>query len=91
MSELKIFQVTESECWAGYDAKSCQQAFLTAVGDGGEELLEEFGDPMEVDPEQLVVTEVDEPGQPKISGTEILGKIIAENIPVPHFVSTSEY
>lgn len=92
--ELKIFQITETEWWAGYDGESVRAAFQQTIGEDADEQLAEFGVPEPIEDSDLdafVVTDVDEAGQPKHTGREILADIAARGISVPCFVATTEY
>lgn len=94
MSRLKIFQVTDVDWWAGYDAQSVREAYREQVGPEADDLLAEFGEAYELSPEaaeKFIVTDVDEPRQPKHTGAEILVGLKEIGAKVPCFIASSEY
>lgn len=91
---LRIYQVTECDWWAGYDIVSVQAAYRECVGEEADDYMGDFGMPEAIADEDLddfIVTDVDEPEQPKHTGREILAEIIASKRKVPCFVASTEY
>jgi hypothetical protein len=90
---MKVFQVDDSTWMAGADAKSCVAEFLKSYG-GEQECVDEFGPPTEVTAEEMatmIVTDVDEPGQPKRTFQKALNDMIAAGSEFPTFFASTEY
>ena len=89
--EFRAYQVTECEWMAARSAQEAIAEYLKIVGDdsSSREMLEEFGPPQEMsseDARRLMVTDVDEIGQPKHSFAELL-KMCTE----PTILASTEY
>lgn len=92
---LKIFQITECDWWAGYDAESVRAAYRQTVGsDEADAHFAEFGEAKELPESKLdsfVVIDVDEPGHPKHTAREILAEILASKQEIPCAIASTEY
>jgi hypothetical protein len=78
---------------AGKDAESCVSEFLKSYG-GEQEYLDEFGPPVELTAEEMsrmILTDVDEPGQPKHTFQEALDEMIKVGVEFPTFFASTEY
>lgn len=90
---MKVFQVDDSTWMAGEDGESCAAEFIKSYG-GEQECLDEFGPPVEVTAEgmaTMIVTDVDEPGQPKRTFQQALDEMVAAGIEFPTFFASTEY
>ena len=74
---MKVFRVDEEHWYAGKDWADAIAAYLRDIGFEGIEYVQEYGEPDEIpdaDLDRMIVTDVDEPGQPKQTFREALAQ-----------------
>jgi hypothetical protein len=96
---IAVYQVTDTEWYAGADAESCRAKFLadSAEGNSGvaadyaKEALEEFGPALEVNGAGMARLRFHSDEKGKISFREALDDLIVSGSEFPIFFASSEY
>ena len=88
--DIKVFEVAEEEWIAAENVASAVEFYKDLVGDDAyEELVDEFGDPVELNDEQLKrFTFHDEESSESMSFFDRLAQLMSESAEFPQFFAT---